>query len=233
MRNSTRLMFGLALMLTAPLHAKTVCAPLPEGTPCHHFHYHVSVWNIDSRTYEEIAATRAFLSIAACDKARTEAMKENSALAEFVKTTKIETSFVANQFGVCHCDRTQEKGSAAFLDSKARLSQLRAQQNAAWSLRERLLGRDIPGVDNHLNTLFGRPPRLDRFLRETVPPAPPAGEARRTAPLMDSLVGTQGSTPTIAANVSLVPVSLSPSQATPSAQTEPSSTNPPTAQPPK
>ncbi|HXH38011.1 MAG TPA: hypothetical protein VNN08_05255 [Thermoanaerobaculia bacterium] len=190
------------------------------------------MWNIASHTYEEIAATRQFVSAAACDKARGAAVRENAALADFIRTTKIDTSMVPNRFGDCHCDRTQETSSAAFLNATTRTAQLRAQQDAAWSLRERLLGQNVPGVADHLNSLFGHPPAPDRFLRETLPARLLAVTSVRTpAKLLESTIGAQTSTPAIAANLSLVPVpSPVPLPAAP-LTTQPAAAKPP-AQPP-
>jgi len=227
-----RAAFALTLFLTAALHAQTKCPPLPEGTTCDHYHYHVSVWNIESHTYEDIATTRQFVSAAACDKTRSAALRENAALADFIRTTKIDTSMVPNRFGDCHCDRTEEASSTGFLNAKTRAAQLRAQQDAAWSLRERLLGQDVPGVADQLNSLFGHPPVSDRFLRETMPPRPPATTSvRAPATLLDSTIGSQTATPPIAASLSLVPVPVpAPSpvvpQQTPSAAAKPPAQTP-------
>ena len=168
-----RMMFALTLLLAVPLLAQTKCPPLAEGAPCDRYHYHVAVWNIENRSYDNVAATRQFASMAACDKARGQAVRENAALSDFVKL-KIDGSMLPNRFGDCHCDRTQDPSSAAFLDAKARMLQLREQQDAAWTMRERLLSRGVPGSGDHLNALFGAAPRLDRFLREMMPPRLPA-----------------------------------------------------------
>jgi hypothetical protein len=227
-----RAAFVLTLFLTAALHAQTKCPPLPEGATCDHYHYHVSVWNIESHTYEDIAATRQFVSAAACEKARGAAVRENAALADFIRTTKIDTSMVPNRFGDCHCDRTEEASSTGFLNAKTRAAQLRAQQDAAWSLRERLLGQEVPGVAGHLNLLFGHPPASDRFLRETMPPRPAATTAvRAPATLLDSTIGSQTATPAIAASLSLVPVPVpAPSPVVPQ-QTPPPAAKPPAQTP--
>jgi hypothetical protein len=217
--------FTSMLVLTAALHAQTNCPPLPEGAPCDQYHYHLSVWNIESHTYEEVAVTRPFVSAAACEKARGDALRENTGLADFIKTTKIDTSMMPNRFGKCHCDRTQERSSAVFLNAKQRIAQLRVQQDAAWSLRERLLGQSVPGVGDRLNAVFGRPPAVDRFLRDTMPPRlPAAAPPRAPVTLLESTVGSSTATPAIAASLSLVPVSAppaSPVQAQPAAPKTP------------
>lgn len=210
--------FTSMLVLTAALHAQTNCPPLPEGAACDHYHYHLSVWNIESHTYEEIAVTRPFVSAATCEKARGDALRENTALADFIKTTKIDTSMMPNHFGNCHCDRTQEPSSPVFLNAKQRIGQLRAQQEAAWSLRERLLGQNVAGVADRLNSLFGRPPAADHFLRDPMPPRlPAAASARAPVTLLESTIAVSTATPAIAASLSLVPVSAPPA---PPAQTQ-------------
>jgi hypothetical protein len=237
MFDSKRAAFALMLFLTSALHAQTKCSPLPEGTTCDRYHYHVSVWNIESHTYDDIAATRQFVSAASCDKARGAAVRENALLADFMRTTKIDTSMVPNRFGDCHCDRTEEASSTGFLNAKTRAAQLRAQQDAAWSLRERLLGQDVPGVTDRMNSLFGHPPASDQFLRETMPPRPPATTAvRAPATLLDSTIGSQAATPAIAASLSLVPVPAPAQSPVVPLQTQPAAAKPPAqapdAQPP-
>lgn len=228
--------FTSMLALTAALHAQTNCPPLPEGAACDHYHYHLSVWNIESHTYEEVSVTRPFASAAVCEKARGDALRENTALADFIKTTKIDTSMMPNRFGNCHCDRTQEPSSAVFLNAKQRIAQLRVQQDAAWSLRERLLGQNVPGVGDRLNAVFGRPPAGDRFLRDTMPPRlPAAAPARAPVTLLESTIGTSAATPAIAASLSLVPVSAppaSPAQTQPAAPKTPVQTDVQPATPP-
>src|SRR5207248_224770 len=117
----------------------------------------------------------------------------------------------------CHCDRTQEPSSPVFLTAKQRIVQLRAQQDAEWSLRERLLGQNVPGAGDRLNSIFGRPPAGDRFLRETVPQRlAPSTAVRAPATLLESTIGSSNAAPAIAASLSLVPVSAPPA---PPAQT--------------
>jgi hypothetical protein len=214
----------MTFFLGAALHGQTKCPPLPEGATCDHYHYHVSVWNIESHVFEDISVTRPFVSAAACDKARGEAVRENALLADFVKTTKIDTSMLPNRFGDCHCDRTQDTSSATFVDGKARTMQLRAQQDAGWSLRERLLGQSVPGVAERLNLLFGNAPATDHFFRETMPPRLPAATSvRAPAALLETTIASRPSKSVVAAGFSLVPMpalgapAVVPSQAPPAA----------------
>jgi hypothetical protein len=233
--------FVSMLILTAALHAQTTCPPLPEGVACDHYHYHLSVWNIESHTFQEVAITPSFVSVVACEKARNEALQENARLADFIKTTKIDTSMMSNRFGNCHCDRTQDQATPVFLDAKQRVAQLRAQQDAGWSLRERLLGQDVPGVGDRLTSVFGRPRTAARFLRETMPSRlPPSAAVRAPVTLLDSTIGSSTPTPAIAASLSLLPVSAPPASPvqtpaaapkTPAPLPEPQPANPPPSPP--
>ncbi len=205
--------------------AQSKCPPLPEGAPCDHYHYHVAVWNIEARTPSDVAATARFVSLAACEKARGEAMRENTALVEFVRT--IEASMSANRFGDCHCDRTEDTSSASFLDARGRTNQLRSQQDAGWSLRERLLSRELPGIADRLKSVFGSPPRLDRFFRETIPArVPPSTAVRPPAALLESSVGSNAPMPAIAENMSLVALPLPTAPPAPEPQVQPAATPP-------
>ena len=205
-----RLIPLLALPLVASLQAQTSCPPLPEGVTCSQYHYHVSVWNVDSRTYSEVAATGQFVSAAACEKSRANALRENTALVDFVRTAKIDTSMMPNRFSACHCDRTDEKGSSSYVDPNTRTMQLRTQGEAAWSLRERLLSHDLPGATGQANILFGRSGRFDRFLRDIMPQrvASATQPRRPAASLLDSKAAAPTGATAIAANISLVAVPL-------------------------
>jgi hypothetical protein len=218
-------------LAAAAAFPQSKCPPLPEGTPCGHYHYHVAVWNIESRTFSDIAATLRFVSMAACDKARQEAMGENTALVGFIRTS-IDSSMSGDRFGDCHCDLTDDPSSVAFLDSRARTNQLRSQQDAAWSLRERLLSRDLPGIGDRVKNMFGPPPRLDRFFRETMPgPVPSSTAPRAPAALLESSVGSHEAMPAIAENISLVAVPVTPAPPAAQPQAPPAATTPPPTPP--
>jgi hypothetical protein len=221
---------ALFLAATAAL-AQSKCPPLPEGAPCNYYHYHVAVWNVEARTFSDIVAIAPFVSLAKCEKARQEAMRENTAMVEFIRTS-IDSSMSANRFGDCHCDRTEDRSSASFLDIRARTNQLRSQQDAAWSLRERLLSRELPGIADLLKNVFGPPPRPDRFFRETIPArVPPSGAARPPAALLESSVGAHTPMPAIAENIALVAIPLTTAPPAPQPQAQPAATTPPAAPP--
>jgi hypothetical protein len=227
MFHSKRALFALTFFMGVALHGQTTCPPLPEGAACDHYHYHVSVWNIESHVFENISVTRPFVSAAACDKARGEAIKENALLADFVRTTKIDTSMLPNRFGDCHCDRTQDTSSATFVDAKSRVTQLRAQQDAAWALRERLLGQSVPGVAERLSSLFGNAPATDHFFRETMPPRRPAATSVRSpAALLETTIASRPGKSVVAAGFSLVPVPALGSPAAPPPQAPPAAAPP-------
>jgi hypothetical protein len=196
----------LTILMTAGLRAQT-CPALPEGTICEHYHYHVLVWQPYERTYQEVAATRQFVTREACEKSRADAAKESQSIADYMKTSKTDSSMQADRFGDCHCDRTMEPSSGVFLDAKARMSQLRTEQESAWVIRERLLASELPTAGEYIRLLFGREPRLDRVFRETVPARLPENTARPAAAvLLETKIGAQSETPPVAANLSLIEI---------------------------
>lgn len=199
----------LTMLMTAGLRAQTKCPALPEGTVCDHYHYHMLVWQPSERTHKEVAATRQFVSREACDKWKADAAKESQSIADYMKSSKIDSSMQADRLGDCHCDRTTDPSSGVFLDAKARMTQLRTRQDAAWSLRERLLSKPLPPAGDYIRLLFGREPRLDRFFRESVPARlPEKAISPAAAVLLDTKIGAQSKTPPIATNQSLVEVPL-------------------------
>jgi tetratricopeptide (TPR) repeat protein len=147
----------------------------------------VLVWQPYPQTYQEVVGTRRFVSREACEKGRANAAKESQSVADYMKASKADTSMQANRLGDCHCDRTTDPSSGVFLDTKARMNQLRVEQESAWTIRERLLGSELPTAGEYIRLLFGREPRLDRIFRETVPERlpqiavrPPSGALRDT-----------------------------------------------------
>lgn len=224
-RGFTGLLF--AMFFIPPLLGQTKCPPLPEGVACDHYHYHVSLWNVANRAYDEVALTRQFVSMATCEAARAADLKQNQALSDFVKNTKIDTSMLPNRFSGCHCDLTQEPSSPAFLDARARLAQLRTYQDVIWSLREHLLSRDVPATSEYVTALFDRPLKLDRFFREPFPPRTPLQSASHPpAQLLDSTLRGEGQAPPIAANLSLAPVPVPPASAKEAPQSQPAASKP-------
>jgi hypothetical protein len=199
----------LTMLMTAGLRAQTKCPALPEGTVCEHYHYHVLVWQPHERTYQEVAATRQFVSREVCEKWRADAAKESQSVADYMKTSKTDTSMQADRLGDCHCDRTTDPSSGVFLDAKARMNQLRTEQESAWTIRERLLASELPTAGEYIRLLFGKEPRLDRVFRETVPVRLPENAvAPATAVLLDTKIGGQSEAPPIAANLSLIEIPL-------------------------
>ncbi len=199
----------LTVLVAAGLRAQSKCPALPEGAVCENYHYHVLVWQPYEQTYQEVAATRQFVSRGACEKGRADAAKESQSVADYMKLSKTDTSMQADRLGDCHCDRTTDPSSGVFLDAKARVNQLRTEQESAWAIRERLLASELPTAGEYIRLLFGREPRLDRVFRETVPArlpertVPPA-----TAVLLDTKIGGQGEAPPIAANLTLIEIPL-------------------------
>jgi hypothetical protein len=225
----------LTILITVALRAQTKCPALPEGTVCEHYHYHVLVWQPYEHSYQEVAATRQFISRDACEKWRAEAAKQSQSIADYMKTSKIDTSMQANRLGDCHCDRTTDPSSGVFLDATARMTQLRTEQEPAWTIRERLLASESPTAGAYIQLLFGKEPRLDRVFRETVPARlPEVTVPPSAAVLLDTKIGGQSEMPPIALKLSLVDISLpgggaSPppsaaasSSATPESESEPS-----------
>lgn len=197
----------LLLLLASPSEAQPMkCPPLPEGSTCGHYHYHVLVWQPQDRTYREVSGRRQFISVDACEKAKAGAAKENQSLAEFMKTS-VDSAFQPDQFRECHCDRTTDPTSGVFLDAATKLAQMRIEHEATWTTRERLLSSDAPRAGEYLQMLFGREVRADRFLRHAVPSrlpektAPPASAA-----LLDTKVGGPVDAPPIAANLSFIDI---------------------------
>jgi hypothetical protein len=196
----------LSILFAASTWAQSKCPALPEGSVCDHFHYHVMIWDPSERTYSEVSDTHQFTTVETCEKAKAERAKESQSIADFMKAN-VDSSFQGNRFGDCHCDRTSDPSSGVFLDPAARIAQLRVEQDAAWTIRERLLSNGSPQAPGYIRLLFGREIRGDRYLRETVPARVPNKVARPpAATLLDTKIGATAEAVPIAANVAFVDI---------------------------
>src|ERR1043165_346056 len=101
-RGATYLASLLTILIAAMPRAQTKCPAPAEGTVCDHFHAHLLVWQPGERTYQEVTATRQFISPAACEKWKADSAKESQSIADYMKTAKIDSSMQADRLGECH-----------------------------------------------------------------------------------------------------------------------------------
>src|SRR5258708_6008788 len=103
------------------LSAQTLnCPPVTtaSGRPCEAFHYHVMMYNPETRGTPEFTGINQFATQAACDRARDAAFKRNTAVVEHFRP--LDAKYKPDVFGLCHCDMTVERNSPNFLTDAMR-----------------------------------------------------------------------------------------------------------------
>jgi len=140
--SSPKLAFLAMLSLASAALGQKLDCPAPTAAaahPCEAFHYHVLMYRPDARTFAEIYGTPQYASLAACDRARTAAMKSNLATVDFFKRVRNEQQYEPDRFGTCHCDMTIEKSSPNYLTDAARQAQMRLAEDIRLHVREKLI----------------------------------------------------------------------------------------------
>lgn len=150
-------MIVFAAVTASAQQVPLACPPAPAGRPCEAFHYHVQMYRPDTKGFTEIAAGPQFATQAACDRARDQAVAENAKVVDYYRTVK-EQQYPADRFGVCHCDMTLDKSSAAYLGDAQRITQLRTAEEIRMRVRERLLDNKVPSDSEIIRGLYADPP---------------------------------------------------------------------------
>lgn len=154
---SSKLAFVAMLSLaSAALGQKLECPPAAaaSGRPCETFHYHVLMYRPDSRTFAEFYATTDYASPAACERARSAAMKSNLGIVDFFKRLRNEQQYEPDRFGICHCDMTIEKTSPNYLTDAARVAQIRLAEDIKLHVREKLIDAGMTTDSDFVRSLM-------------------------------------------------------------------------------
>ena len=134
------------------------CPAAPAGRPCDVFHFHVQMFRPDTRAFTEIYAGPQFATQAACDRAREQQVAANQKVAGFFRDVKKQERYMPDRFGVCHCDMTEERSSATYLNPDQRVLQLRMAEEIRLRVRERLLDEKIATDSELMRALYSDPP---------------------------------------------------------------------------
>jgi hypothetical protein len=216
-------MIVAAMLAAGPLAAQTslVC-PVPAGSggrACEAFHYHVQMYRPDTKQRVEIFATPQFATQASCERARDARAAANAKAVEFIRAK--QPQYEADRFGPCHCDMTNDKGSATFLTDAQRVLQIRIAEDIRLRVRERLLDMGLTTDSEIVRGLDLDPPSTPILGAPKLVP-PPATSAAAIATSPDDLKPTRtldSTKPSIAAlDLPLVDIGPGGAAATPAVQ---------------
>ncbi len=166
-----------------------MCPPPSAGRSCDGFHYHVSMYSPDRKTFTELSGVNQFAAQAACDRARDQQSAANAKVVEYFRNVR-EQQYEPDRFGPCHCDMTGDRAVATFLDAGQRTMQLRTAEEIRLRVRERLLDNKITSDSPLIRGLYADAPSTPMLGEPKLVPLP-------TAPLApvaispDELVATK------------------------------------------
>jgi len=162
------LLAAVAAAAAGAQQAPLSCPPAPAGRPCEAFHYHVAMFRPDPRGFAEIAATQAYATQAACERAREQQVAANEKVVAAMRMK--DQKFEADRIGACHCDMT-------LLTDTQRALQLRTAEDIRLRVRERLLDIRVPPDAEAMRALYSEvpvTPALGGAKVVPLPPTPPA-----------------------------------------------------------
>jgi hypothetical protein len=175
------LLAGTLVPLTAAAQS-LVCPTAPAGRPCDAFHYHVSMYRPDNRTFAEVYAPAPFATTAACERARQQQVDANEKVVAFFRDVK-EQKYPPDRFGPCHCDMSTERSSATYLTDQQRIAQLRTAEEIRLRVRERLLDNKVASNAEVILGLYAEPPSTPALaMQKVVPPPQTSAVAVSTSP---------------------------------------------------
>jgi hypothetical protein len=102
----------------------------------------------DAKTSIELAGVNQFSSKSACESALAAEKARNAAVIDFLKKNEPRLQYQPDVFGGCHCDMTELRSSANFLDEAKRANELRTQQDILTRVRLQLIDSNaLPNSD--------------------------------------------------------------------------------------
>jgi hypothetical protein len=198
-------------LLTGAAAAQTLDCPGAAALAgrCDVFHFHVSMYRLETKTFAEVWGINQFSSMAACERARDAAMKHNLMVVDYFKRVRNESQYEPDRFGSCHCDLSVDRASAKFLTDAQRASQLRLTEDIRQRIRERFMDQKIL-TDNELYR-FTEAPSTSALAGAKIVPVPQGAPVAQAANVNDVRMtrSVDLSRPVVSAfDVSLVEVPL-------------------------
>jgi hypothetical protein len=155
-----RALLVLSFLLVTRVDGQALVCPASSaasGKPCEVFHYHVQLYDPETRQFVTLSGINQFASQASCDRARDLRVKQNAAVVDYVKRVKTQ-QYEADRVGPCHCDATLYNTSATYLTDLQRIAQKRTAEDVRRRVRAKLLDLDVPADSDLITTLAEAPP---------------------------------------------------------------------------
>ena len=151
-----------------------LCPPPPQGSSCNSWHYHVEMFQPESRRFVEFRGLNRFATPESCEQRRTSDIRSNTAVVDQIRRTKTDNQYQVDHFGPCHCDATDLPSSPTFLTETQRRNEITAAEGVRWRVREKLLASGLT-TDAELvrHLLAADPPASLPFSSEMKPPPRP------------------------------------------------------------
>lgn len=138
---------------------------------CNGVHFHVQVWNPETKGFAEIFGQNSFANVEACEALRKHEMAVNQAALEHLARTAPRLKAQAAKYGPCHCDMTGVKVDPHYLDEQQRAAQLRRDREAKLAMLKLLLEHDLALDSDLARAHISAPParvRAPYWSREAV-----------------------------------------------------------------
>jgi len=212
MRRATVL---LLLAVAFSLNGQALVCPANSagsGRPCEVFHYHVQMYDPETKQFTTLVGVNQYASQAACDTAREVRARQNASVVDYVKRVKTQ-QYEGDRIGPCHCDMSIYNTSATYLTDLQRLAQKRAAENVRRRVRAKLLDLDLPG-DSELITGLSPEPASNAMLAgprlTQVPSGPGAVADHQPTDLRIPRAAPNGAPSTAAIDLPLAEISTVP-----------------------
>jgi hypothetical protein len=150
----------LSLLLVTRVDGQALVCPAStaaSGKPCEVFHYHVQLYDPETRQFVTLSGINQFATQASCDRARDARVKRNAAVLDYIKRVKPQ-QYEADRVGPCHCDATLYNTSATYLTDLQRIAQKRSAEDVRRRVRAKLLDLDVPADSELITSLAEAPP---------------------------------------------------------------------------
>lgn len=143
MRIDLRVAALALLAFASPAAAQVLTCTTNASDQCNGVHYHVQLWNPETKGFAEIFGHNTFSTLQACEAAKKheETINQN-ALAHLAKVAPRLKAQPA-KFGPCHCDMTRTRSDPHYLEDAQRVQLMRRERELKLMMLELLLDNEL------------------------------------------------------------------------------------------
>lgn len=106
---------------------------------CDTLHYHVSVWDPETKQSVELYGHNTFSTLEACEAAKKAEADLNAASVLHLQRNAPRVKMTPAKFGACHCDMTDQKSHPNFLDDARRTAMKKRERELELAMVELLV----------------------------------------------------------------------------------------------